>query len=242
MKKVLIRKEGMIKSFRSALLVVGLVGLTTMSDAKAATVVYGFEQISNLFTNSSMSAELSPGSYFAFGSFYPTFNATTITSANILSTLRDSAKWFKAFETATLTGEDQSYVVSGTAATAANMYAYAILINDTVANVQTALAGSAAGVTKNFGVFTYVNTDPTLRAVLPRDPADYPGDANSFSNEVGLGANLSNFTPVGNLGVVTATGVALVSSIPEPSSAKLLLVAALVFLPWVRRTAKECKI
>jgi len=242
MKKELKRKKGMMKSFRSTLLVVSLIGLTTMSDAKAATVVYGFDQISNLFTNSSMSAELSPGSYFAFGSFYSTFDATTITSANILSTLRDSAKWFKAFETATLTGEDQTYSVSGTAATAANMYAYAVLINDTFASVQAALAGSAVGISKNFGVFTYVNTDPTLRAVLPRDPADYAGDANSFSNEIGLPDGLSNFTAVGNLGVVTATGVALVSSIPEPSSAKLLLVAVLVFLPCVRRTAKECKI
>lgn len=239
MKKELKRKKGMMKSFRGALLVVGLIGFTTMSDAKAATVVYGFDQITNLFTNSTFTAELSPGSYFAFGSFYSTFDATTITSANILSTLRDSTKWFKAFETATLTGEDQSYSVTGTAATAANMYAYAVLINDTVANVQTALAGPAAGVTTNFGVFTYVNTDATLRAVLPRDPADYAGDANSFSNEVGLGASLNNFTAVGNLGVVTASAVAL---IPEPSSTKLLLVAALLALPWMRRTAKACKI
>jgi len=239
MKKILNCGAVMIKSLRNIVPMLGLIGFITMSDAKGATVVYGFDQISNLFTSSKLTSELSPGSYFGFGSFYSTFDPTTITQGNILSALRDSTKWFKAFETATLTGEDQSYSVTGTAATVANMYAYAVLINDTVANVQTALAGSAAGISKNFGVFTYVNTDPTLRAVLPRDPADYAGDANSFSNEIGLPATLNNFTPVGNLGVVTSTAVAL---IPEPSSAHLLLVAALFLLPWMRRTPKECKI
>jgi len=231
-----------MKSIRSAVLVIGMIGLAAMSDAKAATVVYGFDQLSNLFTSSSLSAELSPGSYFAFGSFSSSFDATTITSGNILSNLRDSTKWFKGFETGTLTGEDQSYEVVGTAATADNMYAYAVLINDTLANVQAAIAGSAAGISKNFGVFTYVNTNPALRSFLPRDPASYPGDPSSFSNEAGLSAGFNNFAPVGQLGVVTPTAVALVSSIPEPSSATLLLVATLVFLPWMRRTAKACKI
>jgi hypothetical protein len=242
MKKELKCGKVPMESIRKAVLVIGLIAFTTMSDAKAATVVYGFDQISNLFTSSSLSAELSPGSYFAFGSFYSTFDATTITSANILSTLRDSSKWFKAFETATLTGEDQTYEVTGTAGTADGMYAYAVLINDTVANVQAAIAGSATGISKNFGVFTYVNTNPSLRFDLPRDPADFGGDNSSFSNEVGLGAGFNNFAAVGNLGVVTSTAVALVSAIPEPSSAKLLLVAALLVLPWMRRTAKEHKI
>ena len=229
-----------VKSMHKVLLVIGLMSFTTMRDAKAATVVYGFDQITDLFTSSSLSTALSSGSYFAFGSFYPAFDARTITSANLLSTLRDSSKWFKAFETATLTGVDQSYSVTGTAATASNMYAYAVFINDTVANVQAALLGSATGISTAFGVFTYVNTDATLRAVLPRDPADYAGDANSFSNEIDLPATLNNFAPVGSLGIVTSGGVAL--QVPEPSSAKLLLVAALFLLPWMRRTAKVCKI
>jgi hypothetical protein len=231
-----------MESIRKSLLVIGFIGFAAMSDAKAATVVYGFDQISNLFTSSSLSNELSPGSYFAFGSFSSSFDATTITASNILSTLRDSTKWFKGFETGTLTGPDQTYEIAGTAATADNMYAYAVLINDTVANVQAALAGSATGISKNFGVFTYVNTNPALRSFLPRDPASYPGDPSSFSNEAGLSAGFNNFAPVGQLGVVTTDAVALVAAIPEPSSAKLLLVAALVFLPWMRRTAKECKI
>jgi hypothetical protein len=232
------RKNAM-KSIRSAVLVIGMIGFAAMSDAKAATVVYGFDQISNLFTSSTLSSELSAGSYFAFGSFSSSFDATTITSNNILSALRDSTKWFKGFETGTLTGEDQSYEVVGTAATADNMYAYAVIINDTVANVQAAIAGSATGISNNFGVFTYVNTNPTLRSFLPRDPASYPGDPSSFSNEAGLAAGFNNFAVVGNLGSVTPTAVAL---IPEPSSATLLLVASLVFLPWMRRTSKECKI
>jgi hypothetical protein len=239
MKKGLKFGKVTMKSIRKSFLVVGLVGFAAMSDAKAATVVYGFDQISNLFTTSSLSAELSSGSYFALGSFSSSFDATTITANNILSTLRDSTKWFKAFETATITGEDQSYEVTGTAATADNMYAYAVIINDTVANVQAAIAGSATGISKNFGVFTYVNTNPALRSFLPRDPASYPGDPSSFSNEAGLSAGFNNFAAVGNLGVVTPTAVAL---IPEPSSATLLLVASLVFLPWMRRAAKECKI
>ena len=119
------------------------------------------------------------------------------------------------------------------------MYAYAIFIDDTFANVQTAISGSAAGISKNFGVFTYVNTNPLLRFDLPRDPADFGGDNTSFSNEVGLSAGFNNFVAVGSLGVVTSTSVVL---IPEPSSAKLLLVAALLFLPWMRQTVKACKI
>jgi hypothetical protein len=229
----------MKKSARSSILMLSLISFITMSDAKAATVGYGFDQISNLYTSSTFSSELSPGSYFGFGSFYSSFDPTTITQGNILSTLRDTSKWFKAFETATLTGEDQAYDVSGTAGTADGMYAYAILINDTVANVQAAIAGSATGISKNFGVFTYVNTNPHLRFDLPRDPADFGGDNSSFSNEMGLDTGFNNFVAVGNLGVVTASAVAL---IPEPSSAKLLLVAALLALPWMRRTAKACKI
>lgn len=232
-----VRKDAMAL-IRGTVLAIGMLGMAAMSDAKGATVVYGFDQLSNIYTSSSLSTELSAGSYFAFGSFSSSFDATTITSGNILSALRNPSVWFKAFETATLTG-DQSYTVNGTAATADNMYAYAVLINDTVANVQAAIAGSASGISKDFGVFTYVNTDPTLRSFLPRDPANYAGDPNQFSNEAGLGATYNNFAPVGQLGVVTPTAVAL---IPEPSSVKLLLVAALAFLPWVRRTAKECKI
>jgi len=226
-----------VQSLRKALLVIGLMSFTTMSGASAATVAYGFDQISNLYTNSSLSAELNPGSYFAFGSFYPTFDPTTITKANLLATLKDPTKWFKAFETATLTGEDQTYDVLGTAATANNMYAYAVFINNTLAYVQNAASGTE--LTTDYGVFTYTNTNPSLRYDLPRDPADYGGDNTSFSNEMGVSAGFNNFVAVGNLGVVTSSAVAL---IPEPSSAKLLLVAALLFLPWMRRTAKECKI
>ena len=239
MKKVIKCGKDTMKSIRGTVVAIGMIGLAAMSDAKAATVVYGFDQISNIFTSSSLSSELSPGSYFAFGSFSSSFDATTITSGNILSTMRDATKWFKGFETATLTGEDQSYEVTGTAATADNMYAYAVIINDTVANVQAAIAGTATGISKSFGVFTYVNTNPALRSFLPRDPASYPGDPSSFSNEAGLAAGFNSFAAVGNLGVVTPTSVAL---IPEPSSAKLLLVAALLALPWMRRTSKECKI
>jgi len=239
MKKDLKFGKATMKSIRKSVLVVGLLGFAAMSDAKAATVGYGFDQISNLYTSSTFSSELSPGSYFGFGSFYSSFDPTTITQGNILSTLRDTTKWFKAFETATLTGEDQVYDVSGTAGTANGMYAYAILINDTVENVQAAIAGSAAGISQNFGVFTYVNTNPLLRFDLPRDPAEFGGDNSSFSNEVGLGAGFNNFVAVGSLGVVTSSAVALV---PEPSSAELLLVAALLFLPWMRQTAKACKI
>jgi len=232
-------RNDVMNLIRGTLLAIGMLGIAAISDAKGATVVYGFDQLSNIYTSSSLSTELSAGSYFAFGSFSSSFDATTITSGNILSTLRDATKWFKAFETATLTGEDQSYVVTGTAATADNMYAYAVIINDTVENVLAAIGGSATGISKSFGVFTYVNTDPALRSFLPRDPAAYPGDPNQFSNEAGLGATLNNFAPVGQLGVVTPTAVAL---IPEPSSAKLLLVAALLALPWMRRISKECKI
>lgn len=133
----------MKKSLRNSVLMLGIIGFITTSDAKAATVGYGFDQISNLFTSSTFTAELSPGSYFGFGSFYSSFDPTTITQDNILSTLRNTTKWFKAFETATLTGEDQAYDVSGTAGTADGMYAYAILINDKLENVQAAIAGSA---------------------------------------------------------------------------------------------------
>jgi hypothetical protein len=229
----------MKKSARNSILMLSLIGFITMSDARAATVGYGFDQISNLYTSSTLSLELSSGSYFGFGSFAPSFDPTTITQANILSTLRDPAKWFKAFETATLTGVDQEYDVSGTAATADGMYAYAILINDTLENVQAAISGSAAGISRNFGVFTYVNTNPLLRFDLPRDPAGFGGDNSSFSNEMGLANGFNNFVAVGSLGVVTSSAVALV---PEPSSAKLLLVAALLALPWMRQTAKACKI
>ena len=237
MKKGMKLENTTVESMRKALLVIGLISFTTMSDASAATVSYGFDQISNLYTSSTLSSELSSGSYFAFGSFYPTFDPTTITQANILSTLKDPTKWFKAFETATLAGADETYDVVGTAATVNNMYAYAVFINNTLAYVQNAASGTE--LTTNYGVFTYTNTNPSLRYDLPRDPADYAGDNTSFSNEMGLGAGFNNFVAVGNLGVVTASAVAL---IPEPSSAKLLLVAALLFLPWMRRTAKECKI
>ena len=39
-----------MESMRKALLAIGLMSFTTMSDAKAATVQYGFDQLSNLFT------------------------------------------------------------------------------------------------------------------------------------------------------------------------------------------------
>jgi hypothetical protein len=87
--------------------------------------------------------------------------------------------------------------------------------------VQAALSGSATGITKEFGVFTYSNTNPALRAALPRDPAEFPADASGFSTETGLAAGLSNFTAVAGLGSVAAGSIVL---IPEPTSVSLLLL------------------
>ena len=76
-----------------------------------------------------------------------------------------------------------------------------------------------------FGIFTYTNTDPTLRAALPRPPADYPGDGTSFATEFGLGDGFNNFTPVSGLGSIDVDKNAIVL-IPEPVTGSLLLLGA----------------
>jgi hypothetical protein len=80
--------------------------------------------------------------------------------------------------------------------------------------------GAATGINKEFGVFTYSNTDPTQRAALPRD-SDFPADPSGFATETGLGAGLNSFVAVPGLGDVTASAISL---IPEPSSVSLLLI------------------
>ena len=231
-----------MQSMRKALLVIGLIGFTVISDAKAAAILYGFDQGLDIYKSNSLTTKLSAGSYFGFGSFYSSFDPTTITKANILSTLRDTTKWFMGFETSlvvpTVANPDVVYSISGTAATADNMYAYALFIDDTYDNVKAAISGSATGISNNFGLFTYSNTKSNLRYDLPRDSAFY-ADPSDFDMQVGMSSGFNNFVAVGNLGVVTGSAVALV---PEPSSTKLLLVAALLALPWMRRTAKACKI
>jgi hypothetical protein len=97
------------------------------------------------------------------------------------------------------------------------------------------LNGSAAGISTQFGVFTYSNTDPALRADLPQDPAIAP-DPSSFSTEFGLGSSMNNFAPVAGKGsLVGVEGVAL---IPEPSSASLLF-SGIALLALCRRARKS---
>jgi hypothetical protein len=202
-----------------------LLALLLVSQAKAAVVQIGFDQLSNVFVNSSLSQSLTSGSYFAFGSFSSDTVAAGITQSNILSNLRSASTWFKSFETLFVNSDDHSYEIPATASIATDIsprqLAFVIYINDTLSNVQAALSGSATGITKEFGVFTYSNTNPALRAALPRDPAEFPADASGFSTETGLAAGLSNFTAVAGLGSVAAGSIVL---IPEPTSVSLLLL------------------
>lgn len=202
-----------------------LLALLLVSQVKAAVVQIGFDQLNNVYVNSSLSQSLASGSYFAFGSFSSDTVAAGITQSNILSNLRSASTWFKSFETSFVNSDDHSYDIPATASIATDIsprqFAYAIYINDTLSNVQAALSGSATGITKEFGVFTYSNTNPALRAALPRDPAEFPADASGFSTETGLAAGLSNFTAVAGLGSVAAGSIVL---IPEPTSVSLLLL------------------
>ena len=198
--------------------------LLLVPEGKAAVVQIGFDQLSNVFIDSSLTQSLASGSYFAFGSFSSDAVATGITQSNILSTLRNASTWFKSFETSFVNSDDDSYDIANAIASTSTditprQFAYAVYINDTVSNVQAALSGSATGITKEFGVFTYSNSNPALRAALPRDPAEFPADASGFSTESGLAAGLSNFVAVH--GNVAAGGISL---IPEPSSISLLLL------------------
>ena len=206
-------------------LAAAILALLLVPQAKAAVVQIGFDQLSNVFIDSSLGQSLASGSYFAFGSFSSDSVAAGITQANILSNLRNASTWFKSFETSFVNSDDASYDISATASTSTDVsprqFAYAIYINDTVSNVQAALSGSATGITQAFGVFTYSNSNPALRAALPRDPAEFGGDASGFSTETGLGSGLSNFVAVPGLGNVAAGGISL---IPEPSSISLLLL------------------
>ena len=206
-------------------LAAAILALLLVPQAKAAVVQIGFDQLSNVFIDSSLGQSLASGSYFAFGSFSSDSVAAGITQANILSNLRNGSTWFKSFETSFVNSDDASYDISATASTSTDVsprqFAYAIYINDTVSNVQAALSGSATGITQAFGVFTYSNSNPALRAALPRDPAEFGGDASGFSTETGLGSGLSNFVAVPGLGNVAAGGISL---IPEPSSISLLLL------------------
>jgi len=202
-----------------------LLALLLVPQAKAAVVQIGFEQLNNVFIDSSLKQSLASGSYFAFGSFSSDTVAAGITQANILSNLRNPSTWFKSFETSFVNSDDHAYDINATASTATDIspkqFAYAVYINDTVSNVQAALSGTATGITQAFGVFTYSNSNPALRAALPRDPAEFPGDASGFATETGLGNGLNNFIAVPGLGNVAAGGISLV---PEPSSISLLLL------------------
>jgi hypothetical protein len=206
-------------------LVPALLALLLVSQAKAAVVQIGFEQLSNVFVDSSLSQSLASGSYFAFGSFSSDAAAAGITQSNILNNLRNTSTWFKSFETSFISSDDTTYNISSTASTSTDItprqFAYAIYINDTFSNVKAALSGSATGITKEFGVFTYSNSNPALRAALPRDPAEFPADADGFATESGLANGLNNFVAVPGLGNVAAGGISL---IPEPSSVSLLLL------------------
>jgi hypothetical protein len=219
----------MKKAIKSKL-VGALLALLLVPQAKAAVVEIGFDQLSNVFINSSLTQSLANGSYFAFGSFSSDAVASGITQANILTNLRNPSTWFKSFETSFVNSVDYTYEIANAIASTSTdisprQFAYAIYINDTVANVQAALAqsgsGAATGINKEFGVFTYSNTKPDLRAALPRDPGEFSGDATGFSTESGLAAGMSNFTAVSGLGNVLAGGISL---IPEPSSISLLLL------------------
>lgn len=206
-----------------------LIALLLVSQAKAAVVEIGFDQLSNVFISSSLTQSLANGSYFAFGSFSSDSVAAGITQSNILTNLRSTSTWFKSFETSFVSSDDTTYRINdATASTSTDssprQLAYAIYINDTVANVQAALAqtglGAATGITKEFGVFTYSNSNPALRAALPRNPADFSDDS-GFSTEFGLAPGFNNFVAVPGLGNVAAGGISL---IPEPSSISLLLL------------------
>jgi hypothetical protein len=226
-------KKGKVQPMKMAMLssaaaVLLLVGLT--APAKAATLTISFDQLSKVYLNTTYSTKMADGQYFGFGSFIGGFNPTTATlsQANILSVLRDNTKWIKSFETSYKDSAEEDYIVSATTGTADSQYAFVIYINDTLANVQTALAGSGAGITTQFGVFTYSNTEPSLRADLPQDPNVSPGDQTSFDTQFTLGAAKNNFTAVSGLGAVSASGIAL---IPEPTTSSLFLLGAgLMFL------------
>jgi len=204
-------------------LAVAMAAVLAVSPAKAATVEIGFDQLSAVYVNASQTTTLANGSYFAFGSFASSFDVTTITSANLLASLR-SSNWTKSFDVAFIDLDDTSYTIANaTAATAAGQSAYVIYINDTLANVRTALLGSDAGVSTAFGVFTYNNTVSSARAALPRDPVDFPGDGAQFSTEFGLEAGFNNFVAVPGLGTINNDGIIL---IPEPATGSLLLLGA----------------
>jgi hypothetical protein len=214
-------KKSMISKSVGALL-----ALLLVSQAEAAVVAINFDQLSFVYIDSLKSQKLASGSYFAFGSFSSDSVAAGITQSNILSNLRNGSIWFNSFATSFVNSDDYTYEVANATAststdTSPRQFAYAIYINDTVANVQAALSGSATGIAREFGVFTYSNSTPALRAALPRDPAEFPADASGFSTESGLGAGLSNFVAVSGLGNVAAGGISL---IPEPSSISLLLL------------------
>jgi hypothetical protein len=207
----------------AAVLMVGLV-----APVNAATLSIGFDQLSKVYLNTTYSTEMASGRYFGFGSFSGGFDPTTISQTNILSVLRDNTKWFKSFEASYVNSNDHSYVESATAATADGQYAFVVYINDTLSNIQAALSGSGAGITTQFGVFTYSNTEPSLRADLPQDPNVSPGDQSSFDTQFTLGATKNNFTAVSGLGAVSGSGIAL---IPEPTTGSLFLLGAgLMFL------------
>ena len=220
----------MIKAITSKM-VGALLALLLVPQAKAAVVQIGFEQLGDVFIDSSLNQKLESGSYFAFGSFSSDSAAAGITQSNILTNLRSTSTWFKSFETSFVSSDYKAYVINNaTASTSTDsspkQFAYAIYINDTVANVQAALAqtglGAATGITKEFGVFTYSNnSNPALRAALPRDPTDYPVDGSSFATTTPSGASLNRFIAVPGLGNVAAGGISL---IPEPSSVSLLLL------------------
>ena len=202
-----------------------LLALLLVPQAKAAVVEIGFDQLSKVFIDNSRSQELATGSYFAFGSFSSDTVARGITQANILTNLRDTSIWFNSFGTSFVNSDDHTYEIANAIASTSTdisprQFAYAIYINDTVANVQTALSGAATGINKEFGVFTYSNTDPTLRAALPRN-SEFPADPSGFATETGLDAGLDNFVAVPGLGNVTASAISL---IPEPSSVSLILL------------------
>lgn len=223
----------MKKSNWKNFMVLGL-AIASLSRAEAASVAIDFGQygyVYTSYTSSTVNTRMAEGSYFGFGSFTSSFDPTTITQANILSTLR-SANWFLAFEAAYKDNKDTSYVIpNATAAIADKQYAYAVYINDTATNVRNALNGTAAGISTQFGVFTYSNTDPALRADLPQDPAIAP-DPSGFSTEYGLGQDMNNFAPVAGKGsLVGGEGVVL---IPEPSSVSLLCSGIALLALWKR--------
>ena len=62
-----------------------LLALLLVPQAKAAVVGIGFDQLSNVFIDSSLTQSLANGSYFAFGSFSSDSVAAGITQSNILS-------------------------------------------------------------------------------------------------------------------------------------------------------------